>query len=328
VEIDDDAAESYRLNVGLKPVTRDIRKVSGTELLQAAGLAPGQCTVAVGCPPCQSYTVLRRGSPAVAADKERDGLAREFLRLVGEIRPRHVVFENVPGMAVGNGRTEFFGVVEGLKKLGYSSKWATVDAADFGVPQHRRRLILLGSRVSAPSLPTPTHGPGQDSGLKPYVTVQDAIGSLEPPPADGEKGSDPLHMARCHSELVLRRLHAIPVGGGRTDLPKELELDCHRGHKGHYDVYGRMRWDRPSPTITSGCTNVTRGRFAHPDQDRAITLREAMLLQSFPPTATIAGKGDSRPQQVGNAVPTILAERIADAVVSMEESSRGLIEAT
>jgi DNA (cytosine-5)-methyltransferase 1 len=120
----------------------------------------------------------------------------------------------------------------------------------------------------------------------------------------------------------LRRLRAIPEGGARADLPEDLQLTCHKDHSGHYDIYGRMWWDRPAPTLTSGCTNVTRGRFAHPEQDRAITLREAMELQTFPRSAVLRGSLDEMALQVGNAVPPLFAERVGQAVLAMESTSR------
>ncbi len=320
VEIDRDAARSYELNTGIEPVVLDIRKVQAEDLLAKAKLTAGQCTVMVACPPCQSFTVLRRGRASIPADEGRDGLAKEFLRLVAGVLPSHVVFENVPGMRYGRGRPEFLGVVRRLRELGYKPRWRVLDAAEFGVPQHRRRLVLIGSRTSTPRLPKPTHGSSR-AGLPALVTVKDAIGELTAPPDVVIEGMDPLHVRRRHGDVAIRRLEAIPTGGGRLDLPDELQLACHRGHKGHYDVYGRMSWDSPSPTITSGCTNITRGRFAHPEQNRAITLREAMRLQSFPDTATVFGRGDGRAQQIGNAVPTLLASSIAQAVIDMDAAS-------
>lgn len=316
VELDPDAAESYRLNLGLKPIVRDIRSVSGRDLLAASGLQPGECTVVFGCPPCQSFTVLRRGATPTDLDTVRETLPSHYVRLVAAVKPSFVAFENVPGMVEGRGRARFDALIADLEDLGYRLKWDFIDAVDYGVPQHRRRVLVIGSRTGEPVFPAPTHGPTSEGEMGQYRTVRDAIGSL---PALGSGESDPRdshHRARSHDNITLKRLAAIPEGGSRTDLPTELQLACHQGHNGHYDVYGRMTWDRPAPTITSGCTNVTRGRFAHPSQDRAITLREAMLLQTFPEAATLVGTGDGKAQQVGNAVPTLLAERIADAIVA------------
>jgi DNA (cytosine-5)-methyltransferase 1 len=201
-------------------------------------------------------------------------------------------------------------------------EWRIADAAEYGVPQRRKRLLVVASRVTAPSLPEPTHGDGEADGIKPFVTVRDAIGRLRRLEAGEADPDDPFHQARRHSALTLQRLACIPEGGDRRNLPDELVLDCHRDHEGHYDVYGRMRWDRVAPTLTSGCTNVTKGRFCHPGQDRALTLREAMLLQTFPSHARLKGFTDGMALQVGNAVPSLLAERIAEKIIDMEHESR------
>lgn len=318
IEIDKLASEAYTANLGVAPIARNIRLVTGQALLQRAGIAKGDCTLLFGCPPCQSFTILRKGSKATSRDRRRNTLYLEYLRLVGEVMPRHLAFENVPGMLSDRWRPHFDALIEGLSELGYSSVWDEIDAANYGVPQRRRRILVVASRIRRPLLPPATHGDVADDGLAPFRTVRDAIGGchvLGPGEADP---ADPYHAARNHSEIALRRLRAVPEGGGRADLPEELQLECHKGHNGHYDIYGRMWWDRPAPTLTSGCTNVTRGRFAHPEQDRAITLREAMLLQTFPQDAELRGSLDEMALQVGNAIPPLLARRIGDTVVAMD----------
>jgi DNA (cytosine-5)-methyltransferase 1 len=152
--------------------------------------------------------------------------------------------------------------------------------------------------------------------------VRDTIADLRPLDSGEQDPDDEFHRARKHTRLALKRLAHIPEGGGRMDLPDDLVLECHRNHNGHYDIYGRMWWDRVAPTLTSGCTNVTRGRFAHPEQDRAITLREAMLLQSFPAYARLQGGVEKMALQVGNAVPTLVTEQIGKTIKAMERRSR------
>lgn len=322
VEIDEQAAKAYKANLGIAPLAKDIRKVDGDELLKAAGLRAGECTLLSGCPPCQSFSVLRRGSDTTPLDRLRNTLYEDYLRLAKALQPRHIAFENVPGMLGPRWRPRFDALLNGLGDLGYECVWDVVEAADFGVPQRRRRVLVVASRVTTPILPTPTHAEEPTGRLKPHVTVRDAIRSLPPLESGDRDLADPYHAARRHSPLALRRLRAVPEGGGRMDLPKRLQLACHQGHDGHYDIYGRMWWDRPAPTLTSGCTNVTRGRFAHPDQDRAITLREAMLLQTFPPSAVLSGGVEEMALQVGNAIPPLLARRIGEAIVAMETRSR------
>ena len=321
VEIDLDAASAYQANIGVRPLAKDIRKVTGKDLLQAAGLQPGECTLLFGCPPCQSFTDLRRGASSSRRDRARNSLLREYLRLAADVRPRHIAFENVPGMLSPRWRPRFDALLEGLDDLGYEHVWDVLDAADYGVPQHRRRVLVLASRVSTPVLPPATHCDPASPGRHPWNTVRDAISSLRQLESGEVEPDDHYHRARRHSSLALRRLRAIPEGGARTDLPDDLQLECHRNHSGHYDIYGRMWWDRPAPTLTSGCTNITRGRFAHPEQDRAITLREAMLLQTFPLNTVLQGTSDEMALQVGNAIPPLFAERIGVSILSMETAA-------
>lgn len=313
VEIALDPAASYEALVGHAPTLADIRTLEGTSL------ATGEVTLLFGCPPCQSFTILRRGAKELPQDLVRNTLPGEYLRLVRELRPRHIAFENVPGMTEGRWSLVFDAFIDGLRELGYQLVHTLVDAADYGVPQHRRRLLVIGSRVATPRLPRRTHGPGR---ALPHKTVREAIGDL-PPLSSGECApDDPMHFARKHRPIALERLRHVPAGGGRADLPARLQLKCHRDHGGHYDIYGRMTWDRPAPTLTSGCTNVTRGRFAHPEQDRAITLREALLLQTFPATASLEGGIESASLQIGNAVPPLLARRIGQTVLRMERDAQ------
>lgn len=320
VEIDPDASASFSLNVGVDPLVKDIRDVS-TKELRALGVKPRHLTLLFGCPPCQSFTVLRRAAQATEHDLKRNSLMFEYLRLVEALKPRHLAFENVPGLVEGRWRGYFDAFRNRLSTLGYTIEWRIADAAEYGVPQRRRRVLVIGSRVTTPSLPEPTHAAAEMDGHKSFVTVRDTISHLRSVASGQTDPDDPFHRARRHSELTQRRLACIPEGGGRADLPDDLVLDCHRNHEGHYDVYGRMWWDRVAPTLTSGCTNVSRGRFGHPQQDRALTLREAMLLQTFPPYAKLSGFVDNMALQVGNAVPSLLAQRIAEKIIEMEDQA-------
>jgi DNA (cytosine-5)-methyltransferase 1 len=322
VEIDEEAATAYAANVGVQPLAQDIREITGSDLLAGTGIDVGQLTLLFGCPPCQSFTILRRGAPETIADGVRNSLPREYSRLVEELRPRHIAFENVPGMVDGRWRHRFDELLAVLERLGYRCLWDVLDAADYGVPQRRRRLVVVGSRVVEPILPEPTHSALGKGNLPAHRTVRDAIGDMLPLELGEADPADPFHRARRHSDIAVRRLRAVPEGGGRMNLPPELQLACHQGHPGHYDIYGRMWWDRVAPTLTSGCTNVTKGRFGHPEQDRAITLREALLLQGFPPGATVNSVNtDTMALQVGNAVPPPLTAAVGHAILEMEEDA-------
>lgn len=270
VEIDPTARETYSANhpeVGY--LFSDIRQLTGREVLEAVGLGVGELDLLAGCPPCQGYSRIRslnRGS----ADDDRNDLVLDFVRLVDALKPRSVLMENVPGLASDGRMSE---VRRRLGDLGYyvgPDLIRIADAADYGVPQHRRRMILmttLGGPVGEPPKPAKR------------VTVREALDGLDAPGST----SDPLHVAsRFRARRVRELVTLIPKdGGSRTDLPDGLQLECHKRSTGFSDVYGRMAWDSQAPTITAGCYHPSKGRFLHPDEDRTVTLREAAVLQGF-----------------------------------------------
>ncbi len=176
----------------------------------------------------------------------------------------------------------------------------------FGVPQTRERLVLLASRGPKIALPIATHGPGK----LPFATVKDWIGDLACLAAGGIDPVDPSHRAAELSELNMARIAATPEGGGRDNWPDHLLLDCHRNHKGHTDVYGRLAWNKPAAGLTTRCISYSNGRFGHPEQDRAISVREAACLQTFPTSFVFSGNLNSKARQVGNAVPPAMARSI------------------
>ncbi|WP_371254458.1 DNA cytosine methyltransferase [Pseudomonas oleovorans] len=205
----------------------------------------------------------------------------------------------------------------GLESLGYSYESMVVEAQWYGVPQKRSRLILLASRQHEARLPLPTHG---KTGL-PYSTVRDWISNL-PPLKHGETSSiDRDHFAMKLSDINLERIKATPQGGGREHWPDRLILPCHRGYKGHIDVYGRLSWDKPAVGLTTKCISYSNGRFGHPSQDRAISLREAACLQTFPKTFQFTGSKASKARQVGNAVPPLMAKSVGLSIIKTIKSA-------
>jgi DNA (cytosine-5)-methyltransferase 1 len=326
VDNDPHATYAYAKNLGVVPITGDVRQISARKILRRAGLRKGECTVLIGCAPCQSFSAHRRGRKKNAIDAIRNSLPFVWLALVKGIRPRHICFENVPGLVKASRGRIFRQFLSELADLGYKVAWAVEDAADYGIPQHRKRLLVVGSRVAAPRLPHATHAAPTSEAvrrgeLRPWRTVRDAISDL-PTLDSGEVDIlDEYHAARNQEAIVLERLRYIGEGQSHRDLPPRLRLKCHKNQKGYPDVYGRMRWDAPSPTLTGGCTNLTKGRFAHPAQDRSITLREAMCLQTFPRKTVLRGTRDRMQLQVGNAVPPLLARQIADVVLQMEKAA-------
>ena len=233
-----EAAAAYTANVGSGALTRDIRAISGEDLLTGTGVGVGELTLLFGCPPCQSFTILRRGAAETVADGARNSLPGEYSRLVKELRPRHIAFENVPGMVDGRWRHRFDELLADLEKLGYRCRWRVLDAADYGVPQRRRRVVVVGSRLVEPALPPPTHA----DLLARAFQLTGPCGTLSgaaPPRGRVRWIQQTPFTVHDDTLFAIRRLRAVPEGGGRMNLPPELQLACHQGHPGHYDIYGR-----------------------------------------------------------------------------------------
>lgn len=249
------------------------------------------------CAPCQPFSSQNR----YRGDDEREQLIVRALAVAERLKPAAVFFENVPGLATPAYASIVAQVRAKLNGLGYVVSDPLVrDAADFGVPQRRRRCIMLAARTrEAAEAFTATD-------LKqPRKTVFHAIADLAHLDSGQASEEDELHRARTHKPIAIERLKHIPAdGGSRRSLPPDLELRCHLGKANSFsDVYGRMAWQDVAPTLTTGCTDITRGRFAHPEQDRAITLREAARLQTFPDHYTFVGSDSDIARQIGNAVP-------------------------
>jgi DNA (cytosine-5)-methyltransferase 1 len=300
VELDSLSAESYRKNHREVHLwEEDIRGIDLETVKAKLGIERGELHLLAGCPPCQGFSTIRTRKKSAAVEDARNALVGEFIRFVAGLLPKAIMLENVPGLASYDGFTE---VIARLKALGYSCEYDVFDAADYGVPQRRKRLVLVGSRMGAIPLAKATG---------PMRYVRDAIESLTAP----GKSGDVLHdVVERRSEKVTTIIKLVPKdGGSRSRLPKEYKLACHKTCLGFRDVYGRMAWDKVSPTITSGCTNPSKGRFIHPEQDRAITPREAALLQGFPPTYFFSSKRgkDGAARLIGNAFPPEFARRFA-----------------
>ncbi len=301
--------ETYRLNhPEVRFRRRNIRELQPHEL--AVAIPPGRTLDLMAvCAPCQPFSSQNRRRNA--AD-QRTPLILEAIRLARALKPRLIIFENVPGIT---GSPIFLRLKRGLAAAGYQlGDPQRVDAADFGVPQRRVRCIVAAIRLPA------TVRPFADAGRSDRkVTVRQALHDLAPLTSGQSDPFDTLHASRKHQEITLRRLAHIPIdGGGRASLPDELQLACHRDRDpGDFcDVYGRMRWDDIAPTLTTGCTDVTRGRYAHPRDDRAITLREAARLQTFPDSYRFAGNRSQISEQIGNAVPVEMMRRLIRALLA------------
>jgi DNA (cytosine-5)-methyltransferase 1 len=293
------AVDNHRLSVdtykanhsGVRVWRRDIKQFSATQMRRELRLRPGQLDLLAGCPPCQAFSSIRTlNGKRELSDPDKD-LVFQFLRFVKAFSPKAIMIENVPGLAADQRVVRF--CVE-LARLGYQSEVRILDAAQYGVPQRRRRMILLASRGTTLRF-------GRRSRLR--RTVRDFIERL---PKAGKSG-DPLHDFPEERTAEMKKLiRMIPRNGGsRTDLPDRFRLVCHRKCDGFKDVYGRMSWDSVAPTITTGCFNPSKGRFLHPRFHRAITMREAALLQGFPKRYRFP-RADSKiaiAAMIGNALP-------------------------
>jgi DNA (cytosine-5)-methyltransferase 1 len=309
-----------------------IQSVTPQQLLKAAGKKKGEIDVIVGGPPCQGYSVYnhQRG------DRDpRAGLFREYLRIVEGIQPRWLVMENVTGItSIAGG-----GIVDEIKremsKLGYRVEMQVLKAEEFGVPQERRRVFFIATRTGAPVLfPKPTHGPG----LEPFVTVWDAISDLPvlengddkntgiEYPVAPQNGYQALlrgnrlvpfnHSAPRLAKINEERMRHIPPGGSWRDIPHHLLPDGMKRAKrsDHTKRYGRPKKTDLACTILTKC-DVHWGAYIHPVQDRALTVREAARLQSFPDFFEFQGSRTEQYVQVGNAVPPLLGRRVAEALL-------------
>ena len=295
-------------------ITADLDDLDIHDLRARTGIAATDTVLYAAGPPCQPFSTLNTMKGADA----RSPLLLTFGKLISASPPDFILVENVPGLASNRGQAVHHEFLEILKRNGFRWDAARLDAKDYGVPQTRKRFILLASRHSQPKLPLPTASPGK------YATVRDAI-SHYPPLADGEICPDyPNHTARKLPEHHKRIVAAVPQdGGSRKDITDpSLLLPCHRRQPTvHRDVFGRMAWDQPGPTITTRCADVQCGRFIHPEQDRGLSLREAAALQTFPDNYRFYGRSlQENARQVGNAVPVKLAQVLGQTLGGLAQS--------
>jgi|SRR3990172_3048513 len=302
IEIDPLAVETYKKNhPRVRVWEKDIRVLAASLVMEELGLKCGELDLLAGCPPCQGFSAITTLNGCRRRSDPRNNLIFEFLRFVRIMRPKAIMMENVPGL-VKDRRLKRLN--RSLEKLGYKSNAAVLDAADYGVPQRRRRFILMGCPDLAPKFAR--------RGRK-AVTVRRAIEKLGP-----RARRDPLHtFPEKRSERVRALIGLVPKNGGsRLDLGLQRQLACHRKSDGFKDVYGRMAWNDVAPTITGGCCNPSKGRFLHPTKNRCITLREAALLQSFPKSYFFSlrrGKF-AVAEMIGNALPPEFIRRHATAL--------------
>jgi len=317
VDLDPECRKSYEGNIpGVHFLEADITRLTEQELADYFGLEPNDDTlVFCGCSPCQFWSKVRTDR---AKNRKTAFLLQHFERFIGHFRPGFVVVENVPGLQKKK-RSILPQFLSFLKAEGYVYSDKIVDAVMYGVPQHRHRYLLLATRLrKSISLPRGRQGLS--------LTVRKFIGKgLIHLDAGGRDPADPLHRASLLSRENLRRMRLTPIDGGdrsswRND--PELQIPAYRGRDDIFrDVYARMFWDRPAPTITTRFNSLSNGRFGHPEQARAISLREGALLQTFPRSFKFEGRNQaSVARQIGNAVPPALAMRIGKYLMEIAKS--------
>lgn len=315
IDVDARCRESYvHNNDPAEFETLDIRDCGFDIVSSYIGNVDRDDLLFAGCAPCQPFSKQRKfgGRPNLGT------LLGAFGKYVEHFLPGQVLVENVPGIAKIAGFSTYKRFERLLEGNGYSIEAGTVDAKKFGVPQTRRRFILIALRGVEASFPVETHGPG----LLPFESVKSAIRRFPRIVAGQQDFSTPNHVAASILEINMDRLrHTQQNGGDRRDWPERLQLDCHKGNQRAYsDVYGRMWWKRPAPALTGRCNSISNGRYGHPSQNRAISLREAASLQTFGDEYVFYGSNKHIALQIGNAVPVKLAEVMAIHIKRLRDS--------
>ena len=308
IDIDEACRYPFEHNNNAPFLRRDVVDIDPLQLQEE--FTPDIPRVLVGCAPCQPFSKYTQ-----AKEDPHWRLLRDFSDLISKVRPDIVSMENVPQLLRFKNGEVFDLFVDRLDRSGYSVAWSTAYCPDYGVPQVRSRLVLIASLHGNPGFPKPTHTPEQ------YETVHDAIGGMPVLSAGAIESRDPLHRASSLSAVNLERIRASKPGGTWRDWPDALITECHKrsSGRGYASIYGRMTWTDPAPTITTQFHGFGSGRFGHPDQDRAISLREGAKLQSFPENYQfVAPDGEIHFRRVGrmigNAVPVLLSRAIARSI--------------
>lgn len=309
-----DAISTFKKNFrGVSVINESIESVDA-QRIESYYSKESEVKLFCGCAPCQPFTKQKTNTKKHESEDNRRGLLAYFSAIIHGCLPELVFVENVPGLQKVSVETggPFSLFIEQLKKDGYFVDYGVIAAQDYGSPQVRRRLVLVASRTGTIAIPAPTHGPNR---AKPYVTVRDVIADL-PSVGHGTEYPDkrryPNHRAARLSALNLERIRHTGVNG-RRDWPESLLPKCYtkkkngKRYNGHSDCYTRLAWDESAPGLTTRCISYSNGRFGHPEQDRAITVREAARLQGFPDSFVFTGSLSAMARQIGNAVPVQVA---------------------
>lgn len=310
-DIEPECRYGYEYNNNAAFIHKDVADVTADEI--RSWYSEGAVRLLAGCAPCQPFSTYNQGKDTTL-DKKWP-LLYHFMRLIEEVRPELVTMENVPDVTKHKVYHDF---VAKLEELGYTVSASRVDCVQYGVPQTRKRHVLLASLISKDiELIPPTHD-------KP-VTVRDVIKDLPVLYSGKRNKEDPLHICSQLNDLNMKRIKASKPGGTWKDWPEDLVAKCHikESGKSYGGVYGRMEWDKPAPTMTTQCFGFGNGRFGHPSQHRAISLREAAIFQTFPKDYQFFD-GDliikSVGKMIGNAVPVRLGEVVGLSLLRVRVS--------
>lgn len=308
IDLDQHANSTYARNLGLQPLSLDVGAEDITGVVDALGRnsRDGALRVVLGGPPCQGFSAHRKKDPR---RDERNSLVRRYAEIAVQLAPDVIVLENVPDLCAKKHAHHYAGYRDTLAAAGYFVSTAILNFAHFGTPQERFRTVSIASRLGYPMLPEPWLCRAD------FLTVRDAIGCLQPLPAGSRSTTDEMHRTSRHRPETVEILRSVPKNGGSR--PKGVGPECLDRTLGFSDVYGRLAWGKPAITITSRCRTPSCGRFAHPSQNRGLTIREAALLQGFPSSWHFNGPFDDMFKQVGNAVPPTASLALTDAVLGV-----------
>jgi len=312
-DIDEHAVKTQLLNkkyFNHKIQQQDIREFDPEEIMKALDIKKGELSLFAGGPPCQGFSIQRIG----ADQDDRNNFVFVFIEKMIALSPKFFLLENVPGINGNRGKKILGDALVHAEKNGYHIHKNILDAQEYGVPQRRKRIIIIGERESSSPLKFSYPIPSEKK-----ISVRDTIAHLPAPPKNGKEHPNiKHHRSDKLSDINIKRIKYVKEGQGMAFLPEHLLADCHKAgadNIGHRNVYGRMKWDDVAPTITARFDSFTRGMFGHPEQNRTISLREGALLQTFPSDFEFVGNKVDIARQIGNAVPVNLAFAIGKELV-------------
>ncbi len=317
IDLDSSCKYAYEINNNAKFINASITDISGKQIKEY--WHEDEVKILVGCAPCQPFST-HSNKVKGKENGNKWNLLNQFSRLISETLPDIISMENVTNLSNKIIFKDFINSLEGLE---YKVFYKNVYCPDYGMPQKRRRLVLLASKFGEINLIPPTH-------KNKYRTVRDAIGHLESIQGGQKSTKDPLHFTIKLSDINLKRIQSSVPDGTWEDWDKSLWLNCHKKNTGktYKSVYGRMSWDEPAPTITTQFYNYGTGRFGHPEQNRALTIREASILQGFPANYKFIKKNDKPTlakigTHIGNAVPVDLGYIIGKSIIKHLKEKNG-----